>query len=149
VPRLDARQTRRPTPPLHDGPLPFGGRICTRTDPDAITRITKKVSYKEGLVMEHQVEPAEAGRSEIAVSKRSVFLHGHRTSVSLEQAFWDELNRLARDRGQSTNALVAEIDRHRAAGGREEAGNLSSAVRLFVLAELQRAADATSANDEN
>lgn len=105
----------------------------------------------ENPEMVTQLAPVDAGRSETAIRKRSVSLGGHRTSVSLEQAFWDELSRLARSRGQSTNALVAEIDRRRAAGGREEAGNLSSAVRLFVLAELQRAAGVypTSANDEH
>ena len=70
-------------------------------------------------------------------------LGGHRTSVSLEQAFWDELSRIARSRSVSTNSLVAEIDRQRAAGG-QPAGNLSSAVRLFVLAELQRSSGVMS-----
>lgn len=62
--------------------------------------------------------------------KRSVLVAGHRTSVSLEQPFWDVLAGIARRRGTSVNALIAEIDR-----GRD--GNLSSAVRVFVLEALQ------------
>jgi len=65
--------------------------------------------------------------------KRSVPLDGHSTSVSLEDPFWSELVKLAEARGQSLNALIAGIDRTR-----EPATNLSSALRLFVLAELRR-----------
>ncbi|MBM3649634.1 MAG: ribbon-helix-helix domain-containing protein [Alphaproteobacteria bacterium] len=65
--------------------------------------------------------------------KRSVTVDGHRTSISLEDAFWDELLAIARRRGQSLNALVAEIDR-----GRGGAGNLSSALRLCVLDDLRK-----------
>ncbi|MBI2236691.1 MAG: ribbon-helix-helix domain-containing protein [Magnetospirillum sp.] len=66
------------------------------------------------------------------MSKRSVVIAGHATSVSLEEAFWDELRQVAEARGQSLNHLVEEID----AGRR---GNLSSAIRLFVLTELKKA----------
>ena len=65
--------------------------------------------------------------------KRSVTIDGHRTSISLEDAFWSELSALAKARGTSLNALVAEIDH--AKGG---PGNLSSALRLYVLAELRK-----------
>ena len=64
--------------------------------------------------------------------KRSVTIDGHRTSVSLEDAFWAELSAIAEQRGLSLNALVAEIDH-----GRSQ-GNLSSALRLFVLDELRK-----------
>lgn len=66
------------------------------------------------------------------VRKRSILIAGHQTSVSLEAAFWDELRAIARARGSSVNGLIAEIDRHRS-------GNLSSAIRLFVLDHLRRA----------
>jgi predicted DNA-binding ribbon-helix-helix protein len=66
------------------------------------------------------------------VRKRSVRIAGHRTSVSLEDAFWDELTRIAEARGQSINALIAAID-----AGRD--GNLSSAVRVFILNEVRNA----------
>jgi predicted DNA-binding ribbon-helix-helix protein len=67
-----------------------------------------------------------------AVVKRSVAIRGHRTSVSLEQPFFEELERIARTRGRSMAALIAEIDENRAEGT-----NLSSAIRLFVLADLR------------
>lgn len=60
------------------------------------------------------------------VIKRSLTIAGHRTSVSLEAAFWEALKDIARRRDSSVNALVAEIDERRT-------GNLSSAVRVFVL----------------
>jgi len=61
-----------------------------------------------------------------AIVKRSVLVAGHRTSVSLEVAFWDELRGLAVRDGKSLNQLVTEIDAGRS-------GNLSSALRLYVL----------------
>lgn len=73
--------------------------------------------------------------------KRSVTIDGHRTSVSLEDAFWSELAVLAHDRGLSLNALIAEIDHARAggaAGGGGSSTNLSSALRLHVLEALKR-----------
>ena len=60
------------------------------------------------------------------VRKRSVVIAGHRTSVSLEDAFWQSLREIATQRGVSVNTLVAEID-----GART--GNLSSAIRIHVL----------------
>jgi predicted DNA-binding ribbon-helix-helix protein len=66
-----------------------------------------------------------------SVVKRSLSLAGHRTSVSLEDAFWTAIKRIATARGTSVPALIAEIDRTRA-------GNLSSAIRVFVLRELER-----------
>lgn len=60
--------------------------------------------------------------------KRSVVLSGHRTSVSVEPLFWDELRRLADERGMSLNGLVAQID-----GVTVGTGSLSSALRVFVL----------------
>ena len=65
------------------------------------------------------------------VRKRSVRIAGHRTSVSLEDAFWRELAEIARRRGQSINAVIAAIDE-----GRDN--NLSSAIRVFVLEEVRR-----------
>ncbi|MBS9720883.1 ribbon-helix-helix domain-containing protein [Tianweitania sp. BSSL-BM11] len=66
------------------------------------------------------------------VFKRSVTIGGHRTSISLETAFSDELERIAAERGASISALIAEID-----AARDPATNLSSAIRLFVLADLK------------
>ena len=61
-----------------------------------------------------------------AIRKRSVLIAGHRTSVSLEEVFWRQLTAIAHMRGQSINALITEIDEGRG-------GNLSSAIRVFVL----------------
>ena len=63
-----------------------------------------------------------------AIRKRSVTLAGHATSVSLENLFWDSLRSIAARRNVSLNRLIAEIDRTRT-------GNLSSALRVFVLRE--------------
>jgi predicted DNA-binding ribbon-helix-helix protein len=67
------------------------------------------------------------------MQKRSITIDGHRTSISLEDAFWQELASLAEARRLSLNALVTQIDQ--AQGGR---GNLSSALRLYVLDALRR-----------
>jgi predicted DNA-binding ribbon-helix-helix protein len=64
--------------------------------------------------------------------KHSVTLRGHRTSISLEDAFWVELRRIAAERDMAINALVAEVD----AGRGVEAG-LASALRVFVLEALR------------
>ncbi len=58
--------------------------------------------------------------------KRSVVVAGHRTSVSLEDAFWERLRHIAAERGITASRLIAEIDRHRRA-------NLSSAIRVYVV----------------
>ncbi|BDW97129.1 hypothetical protein MACH10_28140 [Thalassospira tepidiphila] len=67
---------------------------------------------------------------EDAVRKRSVTIAGHRTSFSLEDAFWEELVGIAQRRAMTLAELVVEIDTDRE-------GNLSSALRLFVLRDLQ------------
>jgi predicted DNA-binding ribbon-helix-helix protein len=61
------------------------------------------------------------------VVKRSVVIGSHKTSVSLEAAFWESLKQIAARREMSVSALLATID-----SGRHH-GNLSSAIRLFVL----------------
>ena len=61
------------------------------------------------------------------VVKRSIVIAGHKTSVSLEDAFWQGLKQIAGDRDLTLSDLVATIDTER------RQGNLSSAIRLFVL----------------
>ena len=68
------------------------------------------------------------------VRKRSVSIRGHRTSFSLEDAFYRELERIAGERGMPLAALVAEVD-----AARDRATNLSSALRLFVLEQVRAA----------
>ena len=62
--------------------------------------------------------------------KRSVMLHGRKTSVSLEAEFWNCLKQIAAREEVSVSALITRIDANRD-------GNLSSAIRLFVLKDLQ------------
>lgn len=72
-----------------------------------------------------------------AVNRHSVTLQGHRTSISLEDAFWRRLKAIATRRGLSINALVAEVDAARTGEG---GGNLSSALRVLVLEDALDAA---------
>ncbi len=69
-------------------------------------------------------------RSAAAIVKRSLAIAGHRTSISLEDAFWEGLRHIAEERKLSVAALVAEIDATRGPN------NLSSAIRVFVLRSL-------------
>lgn len=69
------------------------------------------------------------------IRKHSITLHGHRTSFSLEDEFWDELNTIAIERQIPLAALVVEIDENR-----DPRNNLSSAARLYVLVHLKAAA---------
>lgn len=65
------------------------------------------------------------------MQKRSVRIAGHATSVSLEEEFWLALKEIAKSTGQSLNALITEVDESRS-------GNLSSTLRVYVLAWLER-----------
>ena len=66
-----------------------------------------------------------AGTDPSEIKKRSVVIAGHRTSVSLENIFWDQLRLIADSRRQSVNQVVSRIDKSRS-------GNLSSAIRTYV-----------------
>jgi len=69
--------------------------------------------------------------------KRSITVDGHQTSISLEDEFWQELGTIAGARELSLNALVTEIDRVRSSP-RGGGGNLSSALRVYVLKQAKR-----------
>ncbi|HRE59813.1 MAG TPA: ribbon-helix-helix domain-containing protein [Micropepsaceae bacterium] len=69
----------------------------------------------------------------IREQKRSLTILGHRTSISLEDAFWDGLKEIARSDGLTLPALVARIDASRAGKG-----SLSSAIRVFVLERVRQ-----------
>jgi len=70
-------------------------------------------------------------------NKRSLTIARHRTSITLEDGFWDALGAIARADGKSVAALVGEIDRRRSATG--HAGlNLSASIRLYVLERTKR-----------
>ena len=73
------------------------------------------------------------------VAKRSIVVAGHKTSVSLEDAFWKALKEIAGQREITLSDLVASIDSQR------HHGNLSSAIRLFVLEFYRHQAEQESA----
>jgi predicted DNA-binding ribbon-helix-helix protein len=64
---------------------------------------------------------------ESLVVKRSIFIAGRKTSISIEDAFWNGLREIAHRRKETVSQLVASIDANR------KAGNLSSVIRVFVL----------------
>jgi predicted DNA-binding ribbon-helix-helix protein len=66
-------------------------------------------------------------RTESAIFKRSVRVAGRKTSISLEEAFWNDLKQIAAVRNVSLTEMIGAIDAER------QQGNLSSAIRIFVL----------------
>ena len=81
-------------------------------------------------------EHSSANIKEYAVVKRSVVV-GHKTSVSLEDAFWTSLKDIATRRGMTLSSQIDTIDRSR------KTNNLSSAIRLFVLDHFRTCAIST------
>jgi predicted DNA-binding ribbon-helix-helix protein len=80
----------------------------------------------------HEGKPVKS-----AVIKRSVVVGRHKTSISLEDAFWRHLGEIARAQGWTISKLIAEIDNKR------QYGNLSSAIRLFVLEHFRAKSNST------
>ena len=76
--------------------------------------------------------------------KRSLTLNGHRTSVSLEDEFWDAFCEIAADKGKAINRLAAEID-----GSRSGDAGLASTIRLFVLRHFRDKADFTPVDERS
>jgi predicted DNA-binding ribbon-helix-helix protein len=66
------------------------------------------------------------------VVKRSIAVSDHKTSVSLEEGFWGGMKEIANERNMTLSGLVTEIDKNR------QQGNLSSALRLYVLEFYQK-----------
>jgi predicted DNA-binding ribbon-helix-helix protein len=73
----------------------------------------------------------EGGIMKSPVIKRSIIIDGHKTSVSLEDAFWSGLKEIAQAQGATVSQTVTEIDKMR------QGANLSSAIRLFVLDQVR------------
>jgi predicted DNA-binding ribbon-helix-helix protein len=67
------------------------------------------------------------GLMQPAVVKRSIVVRGHKTGVTLEDAFWSALRQIAQDEDSTLGALVGKIDSER------DAPNLSSAIRVYIL----------------
>ncbi|HEY1474733.1 MAG TPA: ribbon-helix-helix domain-containing protein [Pseudolabrys sp.] len=74
------------------------------------------------------------------IVKRSIVIGGHKTSVSLEEAFWRGLKDIAHGQRMTLSTIVEAIDRAR------QQSNLSSAIRLFVLDRLRAPATSYSTN---
>jgi predicted DNA-binding ribbon-helix-helix protein len=70
-----------------------------------------------------------------SIQKRSIMIAGHRTSVSLEEAFWSDLKEIAHSQEATLSELVAKIDETRQT---RQQTNLSSAIRLYVLEHFRR-----------
>ncbi len=84
------------------------------------------------------LRPAETHHDiakEFAVVKRSVVTDGHKTSVSLEDAFWSSLKDIASRQGITLSMQISSIDERR------QTSNLSSAIRLIVLEHFRTRAD--------
>jgi predicted DNA-binding ribbon-helix-helix protein len=71
---------------------------------------------------------------EFELQKHSVTLWGHRTSITLEKLFWDELKNCALEDNKTLKHFIEEVDEHRS-------GNLSSALRVYILKRLKNKKD--------
>jgi predicted DNA-binding ribbon-helix-helix protein len=77
------------------------------------------------------------------IAKRSIVVAGRKTSASLEEAFWNGMKEISSLRNMTLSELVDEIDRKR------QTGNLSSAIRLFVLDHFKSRAHETLCLDQD
>ncbi len=65
------------------------------------------------------------------IKKRSICISGHATSITIEDEFWIELKKISKEERVSINILISEIDKN-------NSGNLSSAIRLYILDNLKQ-----------
>src|SRR5262245_65621081 len=72
-----------------------------------------------------------APKMKSSITKRSVVLDGHKTSVSLEDVFWNDLKEIADNQQTTLSKLVSQIDEKR------QQANLSSAIRLYVFEHIR------------
>jgi predicted DNA-binding ribbon-helix-helix protein len=89
-----------------------------------------RVDHRHGQCGERDLD----GRLKSRVIKRSLVVGGHKTSVSLEDVFWEEFRAMAQERHVPLSHLAADIDDDR------QHGNLSSAIRLFVFENRRKPA---------
>ena len=94
--------------------------------------MTETAMHHAAAVVESagRVHPAQ-GRKNSSVIKRSVIRNGHKSSISLEDQFWDALREIAESKDIAISTLVAAIDHSRTTS------NLSSAIRVYVLAHFR------------
>ena len=83
------------------------------------------------------IDTVELNATVVPDVKRSIVVGGHKTSITLEEAFWTELKAIALTEKMTAAELVTRID------GTREQGNLSSAIRLFVLRHVRNQAKRT------
>jgi len=76
------------------------------------------------------------------IVKRSIAINGHKTSVSLEDAFWNDLREIAQTQQATVSDVVGKIDLAR------QQGNLSSAIRLYVLGHFHKQTEIAEVNSE-
>jgi len=95
-------------------------------------KLLRQLFGSHGRAPQSRAQRIIIGEASMAtISKRSVMIAGHKTSVSLEEAFWSALKEIALRQGQSVSALVNRIQDER------HDGNLSSAIRMFVLKDVR------------
>jgi predicted DNA-binding ribbon-helix-helix protein len=82
--------------------------------------------------------PSSSSFAQSPILKRSIMIAGHKTSISLENEFWTALKKIAQERGMKLSDLLGAIDQQRQ-------GNLSSAIRVFVIERY--CGQATAAGD--
>ena len=87
--------------------------------------------HLESAVYRSWARGAAGGPMNSSIIKRSIVIGGHKTSVSLEDPFWNDLKRIAHAKRVTLSELIAQID------GARKQSNLSSAIRLFVLEHFQ------------
>lgn len=80
--------------------------------------------------------PNESPRADRALVKHSMRINGHRTSIALEQEFWDAVSAIAKTRGLTRPKLIDEIDLAREQNPLDP--SLASAIRVFVLRHYRR-----------
>src|SRR6476660_5919442 len=100
---------------------------------DQIVKYNNSDSVQHSTLKDRPLRRGE-GAMKSPIVKRSIVLAGHKTSVSLEDAFWEGLKDIAKTKRKTLSDLVSGIDTDR------ECGNLSSALRLFVLRHYQKCA---------
>jgi predicted DNA-binding ribbon-helix-helix protein len=119
---------RQQIPTMSARRLVRGNNILRRSLPcERVVKISRRRS--SGRFMKSQLQKS-------LNAKRSVVIVGHKTSVSLEDAFWKSFNEIAASRNMTLSDLLATIDSDR------QEGNLSSAIRLFVLDHYRAQVDA-------
>lgn len=104
-----------------------------------VLRSTQSADAGHGEVAKTPDARGDGGYLRSRVLKRSIVVGRHKTSVSLEDVFWNELRAIAQESGVHLSQLVARIDVER------QHGNLSSAIRLFVFEHSCKRAESNSA----